>query len=347
MRPDRSPEKVHVAVIGGGLVGFSTALYISETLPQCSVTVISEKFSPDTTSDVAAGCLIPHAYPGTLLNQQKNWFKETFDYLFKFANSPEAAEAGISLVSGWQIFKTPPKEEFPYWWEVVLGFRLMTAAELAKFPSYRFGQFFTTLKCQASLYLPWMEKRFKMNGGHVETGKIENIWQLYGLYDAVINCTGLGARDMLGDLSLYPVRGHVLEVHAPWLTHFIRDGDGSTYIYPGSYSTTLGGTRQKGNWNLSPDIQTSKQILNRCCELEPSLNGVRVIKDKVGLRPTRASVRIEEEILCKDGQRLPVIHNYGHGGGGYSVHRGTAKAASELLAKIIPLAKNLSHRSKL
>lgn len=186
-----------------------------------------------------------------------------------------------------------------------------------------------------------------MNGGHVQHGKIEDVWQLYDSYDVVINCTGLGSRDLLGDVSIYPVRGQVLEVHAPWLTHFIRDGNGSTYIYPGQNGTTLGGTRQKGTWDLSPDAQASKEILHRCCDLEPSLRGVQVIKEKVGLRPTRASVRLEEEILCKDGLRLPIIHNYGHGGGGYSVHRGTAKAATELLAKMIPMVRNLSHRSKL
>ncbi|XP_068087395.1 D-aspartate oxidase isoform X2 [Hyperolius riggenbachi] len=320
---------------------------MTESVPQCSVTVISEQFSPYTTGDVAAGCLIPHTYPDTPLNQQKDWFKETFDYLFKIANSPEAAEAGISLLSGWQVFKTPPKETFPFWWQVVLGFRLMTEAELAKFPSYTFGQAFTTLKCQSSLYLPWMEKRIKMNGGCLQTRKIEDVWHLYGSYDVVINCTGLGSRHLIDDLSIYPVKGQVLEVQAPWLKHFIRDGDGSTYIYPGQTTTTLGGSRQTYDWKLSADAQTSHEILHRCCALEPSLHGVSVVKDKVGLRPTRAAVRIEEEVLWNNRQQLPIIHNYGHGGGGFSVHRGTAKAANELLLKIIPLITKSSYLSKL
>ncbi|XP_075059021.1 D-aspartate oxidase isoform X3 [Mixophyes fleayi] len=275
-----SPQKIRVAVIGGGLVGLSTALCITESLPQCLVTVISEKFSPNTTGDVAAGCLIPHTYPDTPLHQQKDWFKETFDYLFKIANSPEAAEAGVNLLSGWQVFKTPPKEAFPFWWQVVLGFRIMTEAELAKFPFYTFGQSFTTLKCQSSHYLPWMEKIFKRNGGFVQTRKVDNIWQLYGSFDVVMNCSGLGSRDLIGDLTVYPVRGQVLEVHAPWLTHFIRDGDGNTYIYPGITGVTLGGTKEKNDWRLSPDAETRKDILERCCDLEPSLHGVFVIQDK-------------------------------------------------------------------
>jgi D-aspartate oxidase len=31
-------------------------------------------------------------------------------------------------------------------------------------------------------------------------------------YDYVINCTGLGARDLCGDMNVYPIRGHVLRV---------------------------------------------------------------------------------------------------------------------------------------
>jgi len=33
-------------------------------VPGCSITVISDKFTPETTSDVAAGMLIPPTYPG-------------------------------------------------------------------------------------------------------------------------------------------------------------------------------------------------------------------------------------------------------------------------------------------
>lgn len=56
--------KVKVVVIGAGVVGMSTAVCIAEVLPFCTVKVLSEKFSPDTTSDVAAGILLPKEIPG-------------------------------------------------------------------------------------------------------------------------------------------------------------------------------------------------------------------------------------------------------------------------------------------
>lgn len=57
-------QRVKVLVVGAGVVGLSTAVCIAETLPHCSVTVVAEKFSPDTTSDGAAGILLATEFPG-------------------------------------------------------------------------------------------------------------------------------------------------------------------------------------------------------------------------------------------------------------------------------------------
>lgn len=56
--------RVKVVVVGAGVVGFSTAVCITEALPLCSVTLLAEKFSPDTTSDGAAGILLAAELPG-------------------------------------------------------------------------------------------------------------------------------------------------------------------------------------------------------------------------------------------------------------------------------------------
>ncbi|NXW71278.1 D-aspartate oxidase [Hirundo rustica] len=336
-----------VAVVGAGVIGLSTALCVAETCPSCSVTVLSDQFSPNTTSDVAAGMLIPHTYPGTPIHRQKQWFKETFTYLFAISNSAEASEAGIHLVSGWQVFKSTPKEELPFWSDIVLGFRAMSEAELLKFPQHRFGQAFTTLKCDCPPYLLWLEKRLKATGTQTYTRKVADLWELHSEYDVVVNCTGMGAQQLVGDKQLLPVRGQVLKVHAPWVKQFIRDGDGLTYIYPGIHRVTLGGTREKGSWSLCPDAGTTRDIFDRCCSLEPSLQGAQDIEVKVGLRPSRQCVRVQREVLSQGGVKLPVVHNYGHGAGGFSVHRGTAIEAAYLVGECISALQGSSSRAKL
>ncbi|XP_032744879.1 D-aspartate oxidase [Rattus rattus] len=340
-------DTVRIAVVGAGVIGLSTATCVSQLVPRCSVTVISDRFTPDTTSNVAAGMLIPPTYPDTPVPTQKRWFRETFQHLSEIARSAEAADAGIHLVSGWQIFRSVPTEEVPFWADVVLGFREMTEAELKRFPRYEFGQAFTTLKCETSAYLPWLEKRIKGSGGLLLTRRIEDLWELQPSFDIVVNCSGLGSRRLVGDATVSPVRGQVLQAQAPWVKHFIRDGGGLTYVYPGTSYVTLGGSRQTGDWNLSPDAELSREIFSRCCALEPSLHRACDIKEKVGLRPSRPGVRLQKEILVRGEQRLPVVHNYGHGSGGISVHWGSALEATRLVMECVHTLRTPASLSKL
>ncbi|TRY83524.1 hypothetical protein DNTS_016242 [Danionella cerebrum] len=288
-------KSVKVAVVGAGVVGLSTAVCVAETLPECSVTVLAEKFSPDTTSDGAAGILLPMEFPDISIKRQHEWFKNTFDHLLAIAFSSQASEAGVFLISGYQVFKDLPSEKTPFWADVVLGFRLLAA------------------------------------GGQVLQAKVSDLQELALDFNAIFNCSGLGSLSLLPDQCVYPVRGQIMHLHAPWLKHFTRDGDGSTYIYPGVSSVTAGGTRQQGDWRLELDNQDAEGILERCRRLEPSLKSARVTGHWVGLRPARETLRLERDELKIQGRVVPLVHNYGHGGCGVSVSWGTALNASGLL----------------
>ncbi|XP_068195787.1 D-aspartate oxidase-like isoform X1 [Antennarius striatus] len=315
-------KQVRVVVVGAGVIGLSTAVCIAEALPMCSVTLVAEKFSPDTTSDVAAGIIFPIEFPDIPLERQKRWIKDSFDHLLAIAHSEHAPDAGVMLTSGCQIFKEIPANQKPLWSDFVMGFRFLTEAELKRFQGYKFGQAFTTIKCECSSYLPWMEKRLRKAGGIVECRKINNLEELN--YDIIINCSGLGSKMLVGDDEIYPVRGQVLKVEAPWLKNFIRCGDGWTYIFPGIHSTTVGGTRQQNDWRLEADQDDAKKILERCSELEPSLKRAKVVSQQTGLRPSRRNPRVERETVLLQGRRVPVIHNYGHGGWGVTFSWGTS-----------------------
>lgn len=326
-------KRPQVVVVGAGAVGLSTAVCIAETLPMCSVTVVADRFSPDTTSDGAAGILFTAEFPDIALERQKRWFKQGFDHLLAITQSEHAAEAGVMLISGCQIFKEAPANKMPFWSDLVFGFRFMTEAELKRFPGHTFGQAFTTIKCECPSYLPWLEKRFRKAGGLVERRRIESLEELS--CDIIVNCTGLGSRTLAGDDQVYPVRGQVLGVEAPWLKHFIRAGDGMTYIYPGVHSVTVGGTRQRDDWRLEVDDDDTKSILTRCSKLAPSLSKAKVVSTWVGLRPTRSSPRVEREMVRLRGREVPVVHNYGHGGVGITLSWGTSLEALGLVKQCL------------
>lgn len=246
------------------------------------------------------------------------------------------------FISRWQIFKEVPDDKRPFWSEFVIGFRLMTDRELERFPDHKFGQAFTTLKCECSSYLPWLENRFRRAGGVVEQKQVNSLLELSG-YDLIVNCSGLGSKSLVKDSEVYPVRGQVLKVEAPWIQHFIRDGDGKTYIYPGIRSVTVGGTRQEGDWRLEVDEEDTKGILERCKKLEPSLQNAKVLSKWVGLRPSRRNPRVETVVVKINGRKVPIVHNYGHGGWGVTLAWGCAVDAlamvKQCLQEMPPLSK--------
>lgn len=53
-------SRCRVVVVGAGVVGLSTAVHLSERLrDEVQVTVVADKFSPDTTADQAGTILLP------------------------------------------------------------------------------------------------------------------------------------------------------------------------------------------------------------------------------------------------------------------------------------------------
>ena len=101
-----------------------------------------------------------------------------------------------------------------------------------------------------------------------------------GNYDAVINCTGLGAFGVVDDKEMYPIRGQVLRVKAPWMKSVW--GFGSSYIIPNVDTVVLGGTTQKGNWNANVSIEDTKCILEGVCAVFPSLRDAPIVSHLFG-----------------------------------------------------------------
>lgn len=66
---------------------------------------------------------------------------------------------------------------------------------------------------------------------------------------------------LLGDTKIYPIRGQIIRVKAPWLNHiFLLDTKKTCYIIPNTHSVVLGGTKQQ-NYNLEFDQEDADDIL--------------------------------------------------------------------------------------
>ena len=173
--------------------------------------------------------------------------------------------------------------------------------------------------------------RFLAAGGKIVKQHIDSFSAVPKSYDIVLNCTGMGAKQLCNDQQLVPIRGQILKVKAPWIkTAFYGDYD--TYIIPGFETVTLGGCRQYDSYNLQACKYDSMAIKERCYGMLPSLKKAEVVREMVGLRPHRSQVRVEAETIKRsDGASMKIIHNYGHGGYGVTTAPGTAKYAVKLV----------------
>nr|CAB3236197.1 D-amino-acid oxidase-like [Phallusia mammillata] len=318
-----------VCVVGGGIIGLSSAYKVLQDVPGSQVTVYSSKFSPDTTADISAGFIFPYACGGDQ-RLLELWFKQTLDRLCELYKRDDAFEIGIAPLSGYAVDAEAPdsiRKYFPDFREV--GDREKELYVHCEGTTY----FMTTYTCECLKYLPWLMKEFKKLGGNVLQKHVEKLEDVDG-FDIVINCTGIEAKKLIPTDDMQPDRGQIIIVKAPWIKQFKLVGD-DTYILPRLTDVVLGGTHQIGNYSLELSEPTRKHIFKTCCELEPSLKHCEVIGSKVGLRPRRSCVRVELTSMFVNGRNVALIHNYGHGGSGVTLHWGCAKQTSALVQKFL------------
>lgn len=309
-----------VLILGAGVSGLSCGILLSQA--GYEVQIWAKDVPPNTTSDVAAALWYP--YLCNPRDKAITWSKHTHDFLTAHALSD--SRSGCIMRSFTELFET--KVDEPWWAPAVDSYRRPSPEELPA--GYVDGYQTDVVLMDSELYMQWLLNWFLELGGTVELKVLTSLDEALAEQPLVINCTGLGSRELCGDDRVYPVRGQIVKVALNDYDRIVvgePQADGLSMIAPRITDVVLGGTTQANNWNLEVDSQDTADILRKAASLSADFSDPDILDIRVGLRPARDEVRLETEEF---GNGV-VIHNYGHGGAGYTLSWGCAQDVLQLV----------------
>ena len=312
--------KKNIKVLGCGVSGLSVAVTLLEA--GYSVEIITEKLPQNTTSAKAAAIWFP--YEVSPVEKANLWSKESYA---KYLELQKIPDSGVSDVS---ITVLANASAAPWWFDSVPSGKVRKAEPAELIAGVSEGYVVNVPLAETQLYLEYLLDRFRSLDGRLTIKKVSSLTELQSPDSLIVNCAGLGSRDLTGDKELYPIHGQIVKVDPTIEARCIAadflygnsDGD-VAYIVPRKDCIVLGGTAIKGIEDTTPNPEFTEGIIERCKVLEPRLKDVKIQSVSVGLRPGRSEIRLE-----RVGD---VIHNYGHGGGGFTVSWGCAYEVKRLI----------------
>jgi D-amino-acid oxidase len=256
-----------------------------------------------------------------------SWALETYKTLLDLTRDPHT---GVSMIELRQFSRTG-EIQIPDWADsLVMSSAVETSLNV---PSEFKGGFSLTVPLMdTTVYLDYLANRFQKAGGEIMGNVCFNTLEdVDPKFDVVINCAGIGARELARDPDLEPHRGQVAIV--PRIDNLqcaiVCDDAPLMYAIPRTNDCVFGGTNEVSD-NLEVDPTSTNTIVAECSQVL-KIDKPQVLRERVGLRPFRKSgVRLECEKL-RDGRAI--IHNYGHGGSGFTLSWGCAVEVFESVGR--------------
>ena len=309
----------NVTIIGAGVSGLTCGVVLAEHGYRTAI--FAKDIGQQTTSSVAAAVWFPyHVEPAERVIPLA---LETYQVLLDLARFPES---GVSIIETRQFLRTG-EIEIPDW-AIPLGASVIPSEVEGSLESFKSGFSLRVPLMDTTIYLDYLAARFGKGGGEMHSNvRFEKLEDVDRTFDLVINCAGIGARELVRDADLEPHRGQVAIVSKidSLSAAIVCDDAPLMYAIPRANDCVFGGTNDLSN-NSAPDTATTQRIVAECSRVL-NIDKPRVLAERVGLRPFRRSgVRLERDRL-DDGRR--VIHNYGHGGAGFTLSWGCAREVLE------------------
>ena len=307
-----------VTVIGAGVSGLTCAVLFAER--GYATTVLAAEPTARTTSAAAAAIWFP--YDAEPADRVIAWSLETLEALRELAREKLSGVGIVEL----RVFARAGAIAIPDW-AGSLGARPLALAEVPE-AVFSSGYAVSVPVADTTIYLDYLAQRFARAGGEfAATCQLERLEELPDEQQLIVNCSGVGARQLASDEDVEPHRGQVVvtaKLDLPYA--IVCDDPPLMYAIPRTNDCILGGTNDIAD-DLAPAASDTDRIVREAARTL-GVASLEPVAERVGLRPFRRSgIRLEAEAL-RDGRTA--IHNYGHGGSGFTLSWGCANAVLDL-----------------
>jgi len=256
-------ESRECAVLGCGAVGLSAGLLLQRH--GFRVTIYARDLPPNTTSNIAGGLWSPFFVfdEDSLTPAFLQQFKAAARHAHRHFRSLVGSEYGVRWIDSYftEDGKEPPPRFFgdlPELFPRVADF----GPSEHPFPR-RHARRSGTMQIQTPRYMRAIERDFRSAGGDIVVREFRDVRGVLELAEpTVINCTGLGSRDLFGDKELVPARGQMtLLLPQPEVDYFLGIDGEALYMIPRDDGILLGGTFERDVWEVAPSPRESDRIL--------------------------------------------------------------------------------------
>jgi glycine/D-amino acid oxidase-like deaminating enzyme len=252
-----------VAVLGGGVMGLTASVILSER--GFKVTMFAKGYPPDTTSNVAGGQWAPASVQHTDKVQFERILKNAFD-----THKARGVAYGVSPRLNYATTRLPSFADVPT--TLVPPPKALAHLPFAKLNSS--GFVYSTLLVEPPIFLPKLVSDLddRQVPRNVKTfGTISEVLSDPSIDQKIIvNCTGLGARELCNDRNVHPVKGQLVMLPPQPTLDYLFCAPG--YLFPRKDAVVVGGTEETSFTDDKPDINRCMKVLRNVRRaFEPTL----------------------------------------------------------------------------
>ncbi|PYJ76000.1 MAG: amino acid oxidase, partial [Verrucomicrobia bacterium] len=225
-----------VAIVGAGVSGLTCAVVSAERGYRTAI--FAKETGQQTTSGAAAALWFP--YDAEPADKVIAWGLETYNVLVDLSRD---SGTGVSVIELRQFSRTADVSVPD--WASSLGARRLRRDELL--PAFASGFALNVPLMDTTIYLDYLAARLLKAGGEINANvRFEKLEDVSREFDFVINCAGIGARELVQDVDLEPHRGQVAIV--PKIDNLtcaiVSDDAPLMYAIPRTNDCVFGGTNE-------------------------------------------------------------------------------------------------------